>query len=193
MLGQTPHAHRQQTVFDGRRIVRQLVAAGGFVVREFQAVQRARRGQSRAAKGRIEPVPAQRIELVASRGQEGIAAQEGVVIEILVTQRQPVKPLGQKLGQRMINKAGVARIAETGGQRAGQTQAVIDLAQQQHAAVTGEVAGGEVGDDLACPEIGKEQRLVMTDCRRSGGGAGLRWACIHSLSDALPAPLFNHL
>jgi len=70
---------------------------------------------------------------------------------------------------------------------------VIDLAQQQHAAVTGEVAGGKVGDDLAGTQVGKEQRLVGTDCRRSGGGSGLRWAFIHSLSDAFPAPPFNHL
>ena len=82
-------------------------------------------------------------------------AKAGVVMEVFVTQPQAVKPLGQKLGQRMIDIAGIARIAETSGQRAGETQAVIDLAQQQHPAVAGEIADGKVGDDLARPEIGK--------------------------------------
>ena len=79
--GQTPRAHRQQAVGNGHRIVGQFVAAGGFVVREFQPVERARRRQGRAAEGRIEPVLAPRIELVARGGQERIAAQKGVVIE----------------------------------------------------------------------------------------------------------------
>ena len=55
----------------------------------------------------------------------------------------------------MIDVTGVARVVETGGQGAGQTQAVIDLAG---------------------PQVGKEQRLLRTDCRRSGGGVWLRRA-----------------
>ena len=114
-----------------------------------------------------------------------------MVIEIFITQRQPVEPLGQQLGQRMIDEAGVARVVETGGQRAGQAQAVIDLTEQEHAAVAGEVAPGKIGDDLAGAEVLKVQRLPGTVCGRSGGGVRLVRAFNHSPSDALPAPPFN--
>ena len=129
MLGQSARAHRQQARFDGLGIVRQLVTAGGFVVREFQPVERARRGQGGAAEGGVAAVQPQRIELVAGRGQQRIAAQEGVGIEVCVTQRLAVKPLGQQLGHGVIDLAGVARVVEAGGQRAGQAEAVIDLAE----------------------------------------------------------------
>ena len=169
--GQTPRAHRQQAVGDGHGIMGEFVTARGLVVGKFQPVEGRGRGQGRAAKGRIEAVQPQRIEFVARRGQQRIAAQEGVVIEVLISQRQPVEPLGQQLGQRMIDEAGVARVVETGGQCAGQPQAMIPLAEQERTPVAGKIPGGKVGHDLAGTEVGKEQRLVDTVCRRSGGGA----------------------
>ena len=72
--------------------------------------------------------------------------------------------------QRVIHKADVAAVLEAARQRAGQAQAVIDLAEQEHPAVTGEIAGGKLDDDPARPQVGKEQRLIRTDCRRSESG-----------------------
>ena len=46
---------------------------------------------------------------------------------------------------------------------------MIHLVEQQHAAIAGEIPGGELGDDLAGTQIGKEQRLVATVCRARGG------------------------
>jgi hypothetical protein len=69
---------------------------------------------------------------------------------------------------------------------------VIDLAEQ-HAAVAGEIHGGELGDDLAEPQIGKEQRLRVTVCRARRGAARSVLAFIHSPSGALPAALFDPL
>jgi hypothetical protein len=46
------------------------------------------------------------------------------------------------------------------------------LAQEQRAAITGEVAAGEIGHDLAAAKVSKEQRLSRTDCRARGGSAG---------------------
>ena len=106
-------AHRQQTVFNHRRIVGELVAAGGLVVGKFQPVQ-----------------------------------------------------------------------------RAGQAQAVIDRAEQEHAAVAGEVPGGELGNDLAGAEVGEEKWLLATVCRARGGEVRLVRAFIQSSSDALPASPF---
>ena len=191
VFGQAPRPQREQTLCNRRRLVRQLVAARGLVVGKFQPVERRGRGQGRAAQGWMAAVPPERIELVALRGQQRIAAPEGVVIELLITQRQPVEPLGQQLREPMIDEAGGARGVETGGQRAGQAQAVIDLAEQEHAGGGGEVAPGKIGDDLAGAEVLKEQRLPGTVCGRGGGAGRLVWAFNHSPSAALPAPPFN--
>jgi hypothetical protein len=43
---------------------------------------------------------------------------------------------------------GVARVGQAGGQGLGDPQARLDLAQQQHAAVRGEPAAIEAGDDF---------------------------------------------
>ena len=68
---------------------------------------------------------------------------------------------------------------------------MIDLTEQEHAGVGGEVATGKIGDDLAGTEVLKEQRLLGTVCGRSGGAVRLVWAFNHSPSDALPTPPFN--
>jgi hypothetical protein len=70
---------------------------------------------------------------------------------------------------------------------------VIDLAEQQHAAVAGEIGGGELGDDLAGTEVLKEQPLVVTVCGARGGGVRSVRAIIHSPSDAFPASPFDPL
>ena len=164
MLWQAARAQGEQAIGDGLWIVSQFVAAGGFVVGELQPVERGGSRQGRAAEGGVEAVLTERIELVARGGQERIAAQESVVIEILVTQGQAVKALGQKLGHRVIHEADVARVEEARGQRAGEPQPVIDLAEQEHAAVTGEVAGGKIGDDFARAQTGEKKGLIGTGC-----------------------------
>lgn len=193
VLGQSAHPHRQQTLFNRCRIVGELVSASGFVVGKLQPVEGARRRQGRAAEGGIESIQPQRIELVAGRGQERIPAQESVVIEIIVTQRLAVKPLGQQLRQGVIDLAGGARVVEAAGQRAGQAQPVIDLAEQEHAAIAGEIPGREIHHDPAGAEVGKEQRLVATVCRGRGGAARSVRAFVHSLSDPFPASSFDPL
>jgi hypothetical protein len=43
---------------------------------------------------------------------------------------------------------GIARVGQAGGQKIGDPQARLDLAQQQHAAVRGEPAAIETGNDF---------------------------------------------
>jgi hypothetical protein len=59
----------------------------------------------------------------------------------------------------MFGKARVAMIMETGGEGAGDAQALVDLAQEQQAAIAAEVARREVGLDAAGAEIVEEQGL----------------------------------
>jgi hypothetical protein len=69
----------------------------------------------------------------------------------------------------VIDKALVALIVKTLSQFVRGAQAVIDLAQQQRAAVGGESAAGEIGYDSARTEVLKKQGLVLTVCRRRSG------------------------
>jgi transcriptional regulator len=58
-----------------------------------------------------------------------------VVVEVHVSQGDAFDALGDQLFQEVIDEAGIAMIHEAAGDAAGQTQALIDLAQQQGAAV----------------------------------------------------------
>jgi hypothetical protein len=69
----------------------------------------------------------------------------------------------------VIDEAGGARVVEAGGQRAGQTQAVIDRAEEERAAVAGERAAGAFNDDFAGAEVGKEERFGITVCHAGTG------------------------
>jgi hypothetical protein len=149
VLGQTPRAQLEQTGFDLLWIVRQLVAAGVAVVGEFEAVERGRRRQRRAAIRGTEPVLAERVGVLAGDGQERIAAQLIVIIEVFVTEGERFDALGEQGFEVVLDEAGVALIVEASGQRPGEAEAAIDLAQQQHAAVGGERAAREIGDDAA--------------------------------------------
>ena len=93
-----------------------------------------------------------------------------MVIEILVPQGQPLQALGQKLGERMLDEAGIARVAKTRGQGAGDAQPVIDLAEQQHAAIAGEVAGGKIGAHFAGAQVRKKQWLFGPVCHAESAG-----------------------
>lgn len=94
VLGQAPRAPGEQARFAGRRSVDQFVAAGGFVVGEFQPVERARRGQGHPAEGGVAALQAQRSKLGAGRSQTRIAAQEGVVLAVFGAQGQTIESRG---------------------------------------------------------------------------------------------------
>ena len=131
-------------------------------------------GQGHAVVVRGQAVAAQRIGLVAGGGQERIVPERVVIVEVVGAQRQTVEPLGEQVFERVIAIARVAPVGERLGQRAGQSPAAIQLAQEQRAAVAGEVAAGKIGDDLAGAEVLKKQRLVVTVCSRNGGAG-----CFH--------------
>jgi len=84
----------------------------------------------------------------------------------------------------------IVPVGEGLGERAGQSQAAIKLAQEQRA-VAGTIAAGAIGDGLADAPVLKEQRLVVTVCPRPDGAG-----CFHRLnrikpSDAPAALPFN--
>jgi len=55
----------------------------------------------------------------------------------------------------------VAQIAKARGQGARNPQTLIELTQQEHAAIAAEMSCGEVSHDLARTQVIKEQRLKV--------------------------------
>ena len=166
ILGQAPHAHLQQAIGHLGRVVRQFVAAGVPVVGQLQPVEGGRAGQRQPPMTGIETVPPQRIFFIAGGGQEGIAPQLVVIVEVFVTQGQPKNPLRQQLAHRVIHKHLLAVVAKTLGQVVGQAQLAVHLPQQQDPAIAGEVAAGKIGHHLARAQVVKEQpdfRLAALD------------------------------
>lgn len=82
VFGHATRAHGQQQRLYLLRIVGEFVAAAMFVVRQLQPVECRRRRQRRAG---YPPLLPQRIGFAASRGQQRIAAQLLVIIDIFVT------------------------------------------------------------------------------------------------------------
>ena len=119
---------------------------------------------------RQKTIPPERIAFIAGGGQERVQPKGVVIVEVFITQGQPIEPLGQQLREGVIDKALIASIGKTTGQGAGETQAMIDLAQEQDAAVAGEKTAGKIGHDFARAQILKEHGLITTVCSRSSGG-----------------------
>ena len=78
-----------------------------------------------------------------------------MVVEVLVAQRQGVDPLGDQLLDGVFGEVGVAVVGEAGGELADDPGESLGLAEQQGAAVGGDVAAVEVGEDFAGAEHGK--------------------------------------
>lgn len=77
---------------------------------------------------------AEHIGLARRRRQQRIAPQLGVIVEILITQRQPVEPLREQLADLVLNQILPAPIDKTASQPAAQPEPRIDLAQEQRPA-----------------------------------------------------------
>ena len=75
----------------------------------------------------------------------------------------------EQLRHGMIHINLLTGVGETVRQAVSQPEVGIHLAQQQHAAIAGECAAGKIGHDLARTQVLKQQRLLLTVCRRRSG------------------------
>ena len=122
---------------------------------QFEAVERALSGQGLAAVAAPLPGRSGGIVLADNGGEQWVATQVVVVVEILVPQCQAVDPLGDQLRDGMLDEVGVAMVGEAGGELMDDRREFFGLAEQQGAAVGGDVAAVEVGEHLAGAEHGK--------------------------------------
>ena len=124
-----------------------FMIARGLVVAQLQPVERA--GASQGAALVVQAIPAQWVLFAGRHRQEWVQSQGVVIVEILITQRQGVQALGQQLLDGVVHKHLLAQVVKTVGQSARKPQALIDLAQEQDATITAEMAAGKVGLHLA--------------------------------------------
>ena len=78
-----------------------------------------------------------------------------MIVEVLVAQRQGVDALSDPLFHGVFGEVGVSVVGETGGELADDSGESLGLAEQQRAAVGGDVATVEVGEDLSVTDHGK--------------------------------------
>jgi len=114
----------------------------------LQAAEGGRRGQGLIAAHR--------------RLHQQIVAQCLVIVQVLVAAAQPVQTLREHLTQAMADALGVARIGNGRRGRAAQTQMLIDLAQQQQAAVAAQVSAAEVRLDDATTQAAEVDLVLRT-------------------------------
>ena len=69
-----------------------------------------------------------------------------MIVEILVPCGQAQQTLGDQFAHGVFDKERIARIAKAAGQGPRDTQALIDLTQEQHSPIAAEIAGRKVGD-----------------------------------------------
>lgn len=111
---------------------------------EFETVERALAGQRLAFVGLVAAVLAERVGAAAGGGEQGIGAQPVVVVEVFVTERQAEHALSNHHVERVLDEIRMEMIGEAAGGFFAEPQAAVHLAQQQHAAVAGKMAAGEV-------------------------------------------------
>ena len=101
------------------------------------------------------------------------AAQEAVVVEVLVAGGEPEDPLGEEGPLRVDDAFGRAGIGDGRVERRGEADPAVGLPQEQQAGVGGDVAGGELGDEFAAADAGKRDGRCGTVCHRGGCRRGV--------------------
>jgi hypothetical protein len=81
----------------------------------------------------------------AQHRQQRVVAQLLVIVELFVTQRQPIDALRQHLRQAVLDQQRRAAIVETARQPSQKVDLAVHFAQEQRPAVGRHLAGGEPG------------------------------------------------
>ena len=87
-----------------------------------------------------------------------------MVVEVLVTQRESKHALRDQAVERVFDRAGIAKILETGGSTGNDAEAPVDLAQQQRAAIGTDLPAVESGLDTAPADTVEIENRLCTLC-----------------------------
>src|ERR1041385_829162 len=170
MLGQATNGLLQKTTFDLLRIVRQLMTSAMLVIRQLQTVQGGGRGQRYSSKLGQQPILPERVALLTGYRQQWIQAQSLVVINILIAQSQTVNALRKQFLHLVIYPTRIPPVVKAASQTPAHPKPSINLPEQQRSSITGEGPARKIRHHFAWPQVLKEQRLILTVCRRRSGG-----------------------
>src|SRR5262249_43066346 len=92
------------------------------------------------------------------------AAQSVVVDEVFVAEAQAEDALLEEVVQGVFDEFGIAVVGEAAGELLDEAELGLDLAEEQSAAVGGDGAAVEAGDDFAGAEGLEEQGGGVTVC-----------------------------
>ena len=104
------------------------------------------------------------ILLLNQHRQQRIVPQLLVIVQIFISQGQPIDSLGHQLLHRMFDQIGVPIIREAGGKLVEDPDALLDLPQEQPTAVTGDRSAVELRTDLASLLGMKSEDKLVTLC-----------------------------
>src|SRR3974377_889188 len=127
---------------------------------QFQAVERALAGQSLTLVSLPDSRLTGRIHLSHDSCQQGIAPQIIMVIEVFIAQSQGVNPLSDEMLKRVLDEFRVTVVSEAGGKLTDDGGDFLGLAEQQAAAVRGDVAAVERRENLTSSQDGE----IQVDC-----------------------------
>ena len=96
--------------------------------------------------------------------EKRILPQLLVIVQVFVTQRQPVDPLRQHLFQALLDPLRLPVIREAASNAPQQSQLAISLAQQQRTTLGGQPAALELSHDLARKMSFKRKESLATLC-----------------------------
>lgn len=112
------------------------VGVGGVCSRRFSVLLPCQRA---AAVALAQATLAGGVPFAHQGGQQLIAAQPVVIIQVLIAEGQGVDALAQQMHERVLRALWIAVIGKPIGQSGGKVQPLIDLAQERSPTVGGEL------------------------------------------------------
>ena len=122
------HEQVDQQRSDRHRIVTDLVIARRFKLAQLQPVERRLAGHRRA-------ILASRLELARQHRHQRIVAQLVVVVEILVTERDPEHPLADQRRDLVLDQVRASLVVKARRKPIDQSDRTIRRAQKQRASI----------------------------------------------------------
>ena len=117
--------------------------------RPGQADERSLLGQIfQPRDGRLRTQVALRGQAFERQLEHRIGAQAGRVVAVLVAGGDHQQPEADDVGNRVHGAAGITRIVDAGGETVGHFEPLLDLAQDQQAAVGRQLPAVKAGDNL---------------------------------------------